>query len=101
MASEQLRPLFDWLVVKELDPDKVRRSGVLLPDTYSEADGPPHHAIVVAVGDGLDWWRGAGIDMPVTPGDHIVFPRSAGTYVELDEERLLALKVGHVIGVVE
>jgi hypothetical protein len=68
VTRQGIRPLFDWIVVKELDPDKVRRSGVLLPDTYSEKDGPPHHAIVVAVGGGLDWWSGAGIEMPVTPG---------------------------------
>ena len=28
---QQLRPLFDQVVIKELDPDRVRRSGLLLP----------------------------------------------------------------------
>ncbi len=27
----QLRPLFDRIVIKELDPDRIRRSGLLVP----------------------------------------------------------------------
>jgi chaperonin GroES len=93
-----LEPLFDYVIVKELDADKQRKSGVVLPDTMGELEAPPHHAIVVAAGPGLDWWSGVGVEMPVQPGDHVVFPRSAGTYVEIDEERLLALRVGQIIG---
>lgn len=94
-----LEPLFDYVIVKELDADKQRKSGVVLPDTMGELEAPPHHAIVVAAGPGLDWWQQTPeIEMPVAPGDHVVFPRSAGTYVEIDEERLLALRVGQIIG---
>jgi chaperonin GroES len=97
-----LRPLFDYVVVKELDHDQTRKSGIHLPDTVSDLEAPPHHAIVVAAGPGLDWWQTTpAIEMPVAPGDHVVFPRQAGTYVEIDEERLLALRVGQIIGVVE
>ena len=31
--------------------------------------------------------------MPVRPGDHVVFPASAGAWVEVDEERLLVCRV--------
>jgi chaperonin GroES len=27
----ELKPLFDRVVIKELDPDRVRRSGLLVP----------------------------------------------------------------------
>jgi chaperonin GroES len=97
----KLNPLFDYVVVKELDADKVRKSGIVMPDTLSSHDTPPCHAIVVAVGPGLDWWEGQGIEMPVSPGDHVAFPRTAGTYIELEEERLLALRVGQIIATVE
>ena len=36
----QLRPLFDRIVIKELDPDRVRRSGLLIP--------PGHRAQLIA-----------------------------------------------------
>ena len=39
--------------------------------------------------------------MPVQPGDHVVFPASAGTWVEVDEERLLVCRVAELLGVLE
>src|SRR6478735_741784 len=41
----QLRPLFDRVVIKELDPDRVRRSGLLVPPGPDEP--PPQHGIVL------------------------------------------------------
>ena len=82
-----LRPLFDQVVIKELEPDRVRQSGLVVPPGTREP--PPQHGIVIAVGPGLDWWEQAGVKMPVAPGDHVVFPASAGVWVEVEEERLL------------
>jgi chaperonin GroES len=56
---------------------------------------------VLAVGPGLDWWEGANVSMPVKPGDHVVFPASAGAWVEVDEEKLLVCRVGELLGVLE
>ena len=97
--KQQLRPLFDQVVIKELEPDRVRRSGLLLPP--GEHETPPQHGIVLAVGPGLDWWGGVGIKMPVAPGDHVVFPGSAGVWVDVEEERLLVCRVGQLLGVLE
>ena len=95
----QLRPLFDRVVIKELDPDRVRRSGLIVPPGSEEP--PPQHGIVLAVGPGLDWWENVGIAMPVRPGDHVVFPASAGVWIEVEEERLLVCRVGELLGVLE
>ena len=43
----------------------------------------------------------AGVKMPVSPGDHVVFPASAGVWVEVDEERLLVCRVGELLGVLD
>src|SRR3954469_21526711 len=110
-----LRPLFDRVVVKELEPDRMRQSGLLVPPGTHEP--PPQHGIVLAVGPGLDWWgsvgvgmaggrgRGGGgsggVEIPVKPGDHVVFPASAGAWVDVDEERLLVCRVGELLGVLE
>ena len=98
-VRHQLRPLFDQVVVKELDPERVRRSGLVVPP--GSHDPPPQQGIVLAVGPGLDWWEGAGVEMPVQPGDHVVFPASAGVWVEIDEERLLVCRVGEILGILE
>lgn len=94
-----LRPLFDQVVIKELEPDRVRSSGLVVPPGTREP--PPQHGIVVAVGPGLDWWEAAGVKMPVSPGDHVVFPASAGDWIEVDEERLLVSAVGDLLGTLE
>jgi chaperonin GroES len=95
----QLRPLFDRIVIKELDPDRVRRSGLIVAPGSDEP--PPQHGIVLAVGPGLDWWDHVGVQMPVKPGDHVVFPASAGAWIEVEEERLLVCRVGELLGVLE
>ena len=57
--------------------------------------------IVLAVGPGLDWWEQAGVEMPIGPGDHVVFPATAGSWIEVDEERLLVCRVTELLGVLE
>ena len=99
MARHQLRPLFDQVVIKELEPDRMRKSGLVVPPGTSEP--PPQQGIVLAVGEGVDWWKAAGVEMPVKPGDHVVFPASAGTWVEVDDERLLVCRVVELLGVLE
>jgi chaperonin GroES len=96
---QQLRPLFDRIVIKELEPDRVRHSGLLVPAGTNEP--PPQHGIVLAVGPGLDWWQPAGVVMPVRPGDHVVFPAAAGAWVDVEEERLLVCRVAEILGVLE
>ena len=98
-VRHQLRPLFDQVVIKELDQDRVRRSGLVVPAGTHEP--PPEQGMILAVGPGLDWWAQAGVEMPVGPGDHVVFAASAGVWVEVDEERLLVCRVGQLLGVLE
>lgn len=99
MARHQLKPLFDRVVIKELEPDRMRRSGLVVPAGAEEL--PPQHGIVLAVGQGVDWWESAGVRMPVRPGDHVVFPATAGSWVEVEEERLLVCRVTELLGVLE
>ncbi len=96
---QQLRPLFDRVVIKELEPERFRRSGILVAPGSNEP--PPQHGIVLAIGLGIDWWQSAGVQMPVGPGDHVVFPASAGVWIEVEEERLLVCRVGELLGVIE
>ena len=96
---QELRPLFDRVVIKELEPDRIRQSGLVVPAGSHEP--PPQHGIVLRVGPGIDWWESAGVLMPVKPGDHVVFPASAGVWVEVEEEKLLVCRVGELLGVLE
>jgi chaperonin GroES len=94
---EVLRPLFDQVVIKELEPERMRKSGLLIPE--GTHDPPPNEGIVLAVGDGPPDLP--DFKMPVAPGDHVVFPRSAGVWVEIEDERLLVCRVREILGVIE
>ena len=59
MGQHFLKPLFDRVVIKELEPDRMRNSGLVVPPGTSEP--PPQHGIVLAVGQGIDWWEAAGV----------------------------------------
>src|SRR5262249_60683637 len=96
-VRHQLRPLFDQVVLKELDQDRMRRSGLVVPQGIDEP--PPQQGIVLAVGPGLDWWETAGVDMPVQPGGHGVFPSSAGVWGESDGERLHGVHIDEMLAV--
>jgi chaperonin GroES len=95
--SDFLRPIFDQVVIKELEPDRMRKSGLLVPQ--GTQDVPPNEGIVLAAGDGPPELE--GFKMPVKPGDHVVFPRSAGVWVEVEDERLLVCRVSEILGVIE
>jgi chaperonin GroES len=99
MPRAMLEPMFDRLVVKELDPPDMRASGLMVPVALTEVT-PPQEGIVLAVGPGLDWWKQAGVKVPVAVGDHVMFPHQCGTYIELNEERLLVLHLAQLLGVV-
>jgi len=49
-VPDVLRPLFDQVVIKELEPERMRKSGLLVPQ--GTHDLPPNEGIVLAVGDG-------------------------------------------------
>jgi len=92
-----LRPLFDHVVIKELEPERMRKSGLLVPQ--GTHDLPPNEGIVLAVGEGPPDL--ADFKMPIAAGDHVVFPRSAGVWVEVEDERLLVCRVREILGVIE
>jgi len=99
VTRHALKPLFDRVVIKELDPERMRKSGLVVPPGTSEP--PPQHGIVLAIGQGVDWWEAAGVRMPLRPGDHVVFPAEAGAWIEVDDERLLVCRVTELLGVLE
>src|SRR5258705_379973 len=72
MARNQLRPLFDRVVIKELEPDRMRNSGLLVPPGTNEPT--PQHGIVLAVGQGGGWGEdrvegpAVGADQPAAVG---------------------------------
>jgi chaperonin GroES len=98
---DQLRPLFDRLVIKDLPREQMRRSGLVVPEDSEAEWRGPLEGIVIAAGPGLDWWEGSGVAMPVAIGDHVMFMPRSGVIVEINEEQLRVCRVGELLGVME
>ncbi len=94
----QIRPLYDRIIVKRIDPLRQTASGIVIPDTAAEK---PEQGEVVAVGNGRLLQDGSVRPLQLQPGERILFGKHAGQTVKLDDQELLVLREEDVLGVIE
>lgn len=94
----QIRPLYDRIIVKRIDPLRQTASGIVIPDTAAEK---PEQGEVIAVGNGRLLQDGAVRPLQLQPGERILFGKYAGQTVKLDDQELLVLREEDVLGVIE
>ncbi|MBV8501927.1 MAG: co-chaperone GroES [Paucibacter sp.] len=94
----QIRPLYDRIIVKRLDPLRQTASGIVIPETAAEK---PEQGEVVAVGTGRLLQDGSVRPLQLKPGERILFGKYAGQTVKLDDQELLVLREEDVLGVIE
>ncbi len=93
----KLTPLFDRVVLKQLEAEKTTKSGIVLP---GEAKEKPQQAEVVAVGPGgvVD---GKEVTMQVKVGDQVIYSKYSGTDVEVEDEKYVVVKQNDILAVIE
>ena len=93
----KLVPLFDRVVLKQMEAEETTKSGIVLP---GQAKEKPQQAEVVAVGPGgvVD---GKEVTMQVKVGDKVIYSKYAGTEVKLDGEEYIVVKQNDILAVVE
>ena len=93
----KLRPLFDRVVIRNIEAEEVTLGGIVLPGSAKEK---PQMADVVAVGPGglVD---GKEVTMNVKAGDRIVYSKYAGTEVKLDKDEFIVVRQSDILAVVE
>ena len=97
MASLNLRPLGDRVVVKPLANEEVTKSGIVLPDTAKEK---PQQAEVLSVGPGRILDSGERVVPDVKAGDRVLFAKYSGTEFKLDQDELLILREADILAIV-
>ena len=97
MASLNLRPLGDRVVVKPLAREEVTSSGIVLPDTATEK---PQQGEVLAVGPGRVLDSGDRVVVDVKQGERVLFAKYSGTEIKLDQEEYLILRESDILAVV-
>ena len=94
----KLRPMFDNVVLKFVEAEKVTKSGIVLPDTAKER---PQIAEVIAVGPGVVNDKGEHIAMEVKVGDKVICAKYAGTEVKVDGTEYMIVEQHKILSVVE
>ncbi len=92
----KLKPLFDRVVVKELESAETTASGIFLPTSAQEK---PSIAEVIAVGPG-GFIDGEKVEMQVKVGDKILFSKYAGSEFKLENEKVIVVKQSDILAIV-
>lgn len=97
MASLNLRPLGDRVVVRPLEREEVTKSGIVLPDTAKEK---PQQGEVLSVGPGRVLDNGERVVPDVKSGERVLFAKYSGTEFKLDQDELLILRESDILAIV-
>ena len=97
MASLNLRPLGDRVVVKPLAREEVTSSGIVLPDTATEK---PQQGEVLAVGPGRVLDSGDRVVVDVKQGERVLFAKYSGTEIKLEQDEFLILREADILAVI-
>ncbi|MCD2192500.1 co-chaperone GroES [Actinomycetospora endophytica] len=97
MASVNIKPLEDKLVVQASEAETTTASGIVIPDTAKEK---PQEGKVLAVGPGRVDDKGNRIPVDVSVGDVVIFSKYGGTEIKYNGEDYLVLSSRDVLAVV-
>lgn len=75
-------PLHDRVLLKRLEEQKVKKGGIIIPDTAKEK---PQEAEVIAVGKGRVTEDGKVIPLDVKKGDKVLIGKFSGTEVTIGD----------------
>ncbi|MGH9456915.1 MAG: co-chaperone GroES [Thermoanaerobaculia bacterium] len=99
VATElKLRPLYDRIVVRRVEPKEQVRSGIIIPDTAKEK---PQEAEVIAVGEGKFDDSGKRMKLDVKKGDKVLIGKYSGTDIKIDEVEYTIIREDEVLAIVE
>ena len=92
-----VKPLFDRVVIKNVEAEETTKSGIILTSAAKEK---PQKAEVLAVGPG-GMVDGKEVAMAVKVGQKIIYSKYAGTEVKLDGQEMIIVRQSDILAVVE
>ncbi|GAB3129215.1 co-chaperone GroES [Tsukamurella serpentis] len=97
MASVNIKPLDDKILVKATEAETATASGIIIPDTAKEK---PQTGTVVAVGEGRVTEQGTRIPTGINEGDTVLYSKYGGTEFNYDGQEYLVLSSRDVLAVI-
>ena len=98
MASTNLKPLGDRVLVEPAEEKEVKKGGIIIPDTAKEK---PMESLVVAVGIGKTDDDGKRIPLEVKKGDRVLVSKYGGTEIKLDGKEYKILNSDDILAVLD
>ena len=92
-----LKPLFDKVVLKQVEAVETTKAGILLPGSAQEK---PQVSEVVAVGPG-GMVDGNKVEMSLKVGDKVITGKYSGTEVKLDGVEYTIVSQSDVLAIIE
>ena len=89
------RPLFDRVVLKNLNKQNKTKSGIIIPETVGDE---PLYAKVIAVGNG-DTFDGNKSEMAVSVGDKVLYNKYGVSTFKYDDEEFVVLRQSDIFGI--
>ncbi len=93
-----IQPLYDRVVIKRMEEEKVSAGGIVIPDSATEK---PLKGEVIAVGEGKALDNGTVRAPKVKQGDKVLFGKYAGTEVKHDGVDLLVVKEDDIFAILK
>ena len=91
-----IKPLYDRVVIKRMEEEKMSAGGIVIPDTATEK---PIKGEIVAGGEGKALDNGSLRAPKVKVGDKVLFGKYSGTEVKLDGTDYLVVKEDDIFAV--
>jgi chaperonin GroES len=94
VASVNIQPLEDKILVQANEAETTTASGIVIPDTAKEK---PQEGTVLAVGPGRVDDNGNRVPLDVAEGDVVIYSKYGGTEVKYGGEEYLILSARDVL----
>ncbi len=92
MATVNIKPLADRVLVEPKEAEEKTAGGIIIPDTAKEK---PQKGTVVAVGSGKK-------DEPITvkPGDQVLYGKYSGTELSIEGKDYLIMRESDIYAII-
>jgi chaperonin GroES len=97
MASVNVRPLGDRVLVQAIEEQEMKKGGIIIPDTAKEK---PQEGKVIALGTGKIDDNGKKVDFTVKQGDKVLISKYGGTEIKVDGESYLIMREDDILGII-
>ena len=97
MASVNVRPLADRVLVKPLEAVETKKGGIIIPDAHKEK---PQEGEIVALGTGKRDEDGKVIPFSVKKGDKVLISKYGGTEIKVEGESYLIMREDDILGII-